>query len=43
MIRQPEYERLNWLTLKTLDQVFIARVRVGLGWALALRPFRFPA
>ena len=31
MIRQPERERLNRLTVKTLDQVFIMRVKEGLG------------
>ena len=34
MIRQPERERFHRLTLKTLDQVFIARVREGLGCSL---------
>jgi hypothetical protein len=31
MIRQPEREQLNRLTAKTLDQVFIMRVKEGLG------------
>lgn len=31
MIRQPEREQLNRLTVKTLDQVFIMRVKEGLG------------
>jgi hypothetical protein len=30
MIRQPEREQIHRLTVKTLDQVFIARVRLGL-------------
>jgi len=30
MIRQPEREQLNRLTAKTLDQVFIMRVKEGL-------------
>jgi len=30
MIRQPEREQLNRLTVKTLDQVFIMRVKEGL-------------
>ncbi len=34
MIRQPEREQLNRLTLKTLDQVFIARVQEGLNCSL---------
>jgi hypothetical protein len=31
MIRQPEREQINRLSIKTLDQVFIARAREGLG------------
>ena len=31
MKRQPEREQLNRLTVKTLDQVFIMRVKEGLG------------
>ena len=31
MIRQPEREQLNRLTVKTLDQVFIMRGKEGLG------------
>jgi hypothetical protein len=31
MIRQPEHEQLNRLTVKTLDQVFIMRAKEGLG------------
>ena len=31
MIRQPEREQLNRLTAKTLDQVFVMRVKEGLG------------
>ena len=31
MRRQPEREQLNRLTVKTLDQVFIMRVKEGLG------------
>jgi len=31
MIRQPELEHLNRLTVKTLDQVFIMRAKEGLG------------
>jgi len=31
MIRQPEREQLNRLTVKTLDQVFIMRAKEGLG------------
>ena len=31
MIRQPEREQLNRLTVKTLNQVFITRVKEGLG------------
>ncbi len=31
MMRQPEREQLNRLTVKTLDQVFIMRVKEGLG------------
>ena len=31
MIRQPEREQLNRLTIKTLDQVFIMRGKEGLG------------
>ncbi len=31
MIRQPEREQLNRLSIKTLDQVFIMRVKEGLG------------
>lgn len=34
MIRQPEREQLNRLNVKTLDQVFIARVRGGLGCSM---------
>ena len=34
MIRQPEREQINRLTVKTLDKVFIARAREGLGHAL---------
>jgi len=34
MIRQPEQEQLNRLTVKTLDQVFIARAQEGLGCSL---------
>jgi len=34
MIRQPEREQLNRLMVKTLDQVFIARAREGLGCSL---------
>ena len=30
MIRQPEREQLNRLTAKTLDQVFVMRVKEGL-------------
>jgi hypothetical protein len=31
MKRQPEHEQLNCLSVKTLDQVFIMRVKEGLG------------
>ena len=31
MKRQPEREQLNGLTVKTLDQVFIMRVKEGVG------------
>ncbi len=31
MIQQPEREQLNRLTVETIDQVFIMRVREGLG------------
>lgn len=31
MIRQPEREQLNRLTVKTIDQVFIMRAKEGLG------------
>ena len=31
MIRQPEREQLNRLTVKTLDPVFIMRTKEGLG------------
>ena len=31
MRRRPEREQLNRLTVKTLDQVFIMRVKEGLG------------
>jgi hypothetical protein len=31
MIRQPGHEQLNRLAAKTLDQVFIMRVKDGLG------------
>jgi hypothetical protein len=31
MIRQPEREQLNRLSVKTLDQVFIMRAKEGLG------------
>src|SRR5712692_1138731 len=34
MIRQPEQEQLNRLSVKTLDQVFIARVQEGLNCSL---------
>ena len=34
MIRQPEREQINRLTVKTLDQVFIARVQEGLSCSL---------
>jgi len=34
MIRQPEREQINRLMVKTLDQVFIARAREGLGCSL---------
>jgi hypothetical protein len=34
MIRQPKHEQHQRLTVKTLDQVFIARVQEGLGCAL---------
>ena len=34
MIRNPEHEQLNRLTVKTLDQVFGARAREGLGCSL---------
>ena len=34
MIRQPKQELLNRLTVKTLDQVFVARVREGLNCSL---------
>ena len=34
MVRQPEREQLNRLTVKTLDQVFIARAKEGLNCSL---------
>jgi hypothetical protein len=34
MIRQPEREQLNRLNVKTLDQVFITRVKEGLGCSM---------
>jgi hypothetical protein len=34
MIRQPEREQINRLMVETLDQVFIARAREGLGCSL---------
>jgi len=34
MIRHPEQEQLNRLTVKTLDQVFVARAQEGLGCSL---------
>jgi len=39
MIRQPEREQLNRLTVKTLDQVFIMRAKEGLS-APPSRPTR---
>ena len=34
MIRQAEREQDNRLMVKTLNQVFVARAREGLGWFL---------
>ena len=34
MIRQPEREQLNRLSVKTLDQVFIMRAKQGLSCSL---------
>ena len=34
MIRQPEHEQLNRLSVKTLDQVFVVRAKEGLGCSL---------
>jgi hypothetical protein len=34
MIHQPEREQINRLTVKTLDQVFIARAQEGLSCSL---------
>jgi hypothetical protein len=34
MIRQPQFEQINRLNVKTLDQVFIARAQEGLGCSL---------
>lgn len=34
MIRQPELEQIHRLSVKTLDQVFVARAREGLGCSL---------
>ena len=31
MVRQPELEQLNRLSVKTLDQIFIMRAKEGLG------------